>query len=80
MKPAFLETPATTAVQACKLGMGRARTLVAEFETHQVISFYKGSFVVSIVACKSASTGLVLALEPLFDAAIEELQRVIRPE
>ena len=80
LRPAFLATAATTADQASKLGIGRSRTSIAEYETHQVVHFHKSSFVVSVVASKSANTGLILSLEQLFDPVIDELLRVIRPE
>lgn len=80
LRPGFLATAATTADQASKLGIGRSRTSIAEYETHQVVHFHKNSFVVSVVASKTANTGLILSLEHLFDPVIDELQRVIRPE
>lgn len=80
LRPPFLSTAAAAADQACKLGIGRPRTSVAEYETHQLVHFHKHSFVVSIIASKSANTGLILSLEQQFDPIIEELLRVIRPE
>lgn len=80
LRPAFLATAVTTADQASKLGIGRSRISIAEYETHQVVHFHKNSFVVSVVASKTANTGLILSLEHLFDPIVDELVRVIRPE
>lgn len=80
LRPGFLSTPAMTADQAAKLGIGQSRTTIAEYENHQVVSFYINSFIVSLIASKSTSIGLILTLEQLFLAPIDELQRVIRTE
>jgi len=77
MRPTFLATTALTTDQAGKLGAGRCKTVVCEYENYQVVHFNKQPFMVTLIAGNKANTGMLLALENQFDPVLNELHKVI---
>jgi len=77
MRPTYLATTALTTDQGAKLGAGKCRSIVCEYENYRVVHFHKHPFMVTLIADDKANTGMMLALENQFDPILSELHRVI---
>lgn len=76
MRPYFLASGSQTIEQSGKLGVGRCKTMICEFEQHQVINFNIHPFTISLIASRKANTGHLLSLEPSFLPVVEELAKL----
>lgn len=78
MQASALSMTVLAADQVTKLGFGKCNTICCEYDTFQVVTFNKlpTSLVVTLIADKTANTGMLLSLGPDFDPVINELRKI----
>lgn len=77
LRPSLLAATSSSGDQGSKLGIGKCLSVICEYENYQVVSLNKNPFVVTLVANRDTSTGLLLGLQEAFDPLISELSRLI---
>lgn len=77
LKPPFLGTFSIASEQASKLGLGRNRSIISYYTSHQVIQFSHSPLVVTFIAKTSANTGLIYSVEEDMRDAISDLKAAV---
>ena len=77
LKPPFLGTFSIASEQASKLGVGRNRSIISYYTSHQVVQFCHYPLVVTFIAKTTANTGLIYSVEEDMRDAIDDLQAAV---
>lgn len=81
LKPQLLGSLSSSGDQGSKLGIGRCNSVICEYDSFQVVALLlnKSPFVITLIADKDTSTGLLLSLQDSFDPLLQELTKIIDP-
>lgn len=77
LKPPFLGTFAIASEQASKLGLGRNKTIISYYNSHQVIQFCHNPLVLTFIAKANANTGMIYLVEEGLRDAIGDLKAAV---
>ena len=77
LKPPFLGTFSIASEQASKLGLGRNKSIISYYTSHQVVQFCHFPLVVTFIAKTNANTGMIYLVEEGLRDAIGDLKAAV---
>ena len=77
LKPPFLGTFSIASEQASKLGLGKNKTIISYYTSHQVVQFCHHPLVVTFIAKANANTGMIYLVEEGLRDAISDLKAAV---
>ena len=77
LKPPFLGTFSIASEQASKLGLGRNKTIISYYTSHQVIQFCHHPLVLTFIAKADANTGMIYLVEEGLRDALGDLKAAV---
>ncbi|KAK3608232.1 hypothetical protein CHS0354_007248 [Potamilus streckersoni] len=77
LRPNFLGTFGMATDQASKLNLSQNKTITAMYKNYQVVQMNKSPLLVTLIATRSANTGLLLEMDNYLLDVLKELQQVI---
>ena len=77
LKPPFLGTFSIASEQASKLGLGKNKSIISYYTSHQVVQFCHFPLVVTFIAKANANTGMIYLVEEGLRDAIGDLKAAV---
>ena len=77
LKPPFLGTFSIASEQASKLGLGKNKTIISYYNSHQVVQFCHFPLVVTFIAKSNANTGMIYLVEEGLREALSDLKAAV---
>ncbi|KAL3875832.1 hypothetical protein ACJMK2_033743 [Sinanodonta woodiana] len=77
LRPNFLGTFGMATDQASKLNLSQNKTITSMYKNYQVVQMNKSPLLVTLIATRSANTGLLLEMDNYLLDVLKDLQQVI---
>lgn len=78
LRPSYLSTFSAMATdQAGKLGVGKNNKIISIYSTYQVIQISKSPLTITLIALKTANTGLLVNLENDLSVVVNDLAQAV---